>query len=205
VLAQKAARHRDSPDPRDAASLGERHHGIDQGKLPVPDCVSGFGESRQPHDSRSETAPKHCSATATCCFCRPARASRCACKARLFRRTNRAADGVVQGACGRGRRRAGRLDRRTSRRTREGRKRRGRGTGERGGDIGDRDPLFPAGGRGMHPESAGIDVAVAAAHEHRVRTGRPDHRPTRVRGRARTGKWLEGPGMSCSAWRNWTT
>src|SRR5687767_15692539 len=38
----------------DAAPLGERDHGIDQGQLPVPDRLPRFGESRQPDHSRSE-------------------------------------------------------------------------------------------------------------------------------------------------------
>jgi len=135
----EGARHRDSPDPRDPASLGERHHGIDQGKLPVPDRVSGFGESRQPHDSRSErrrnVARQRRHAVSA------ARQERADARARRvhFHRRDRETHGNGTAACsGCGRHARTSIDEQVAaleKAEKDGEE--GRGTGE--GDVGDRD------------------------------------------------------------------
>ena len=94
----EGARHRNPPDPRDAAAERERHHGPDQGELPEPDRVPRRVADRQPHDhrrrGRRDAARQRRHAV------HPAgeeRAGAAAGRVSLERR-DRAADGLVRGA-----------------------------------------------------------------------------------------------------------
>ena len=70
----EGARDRHPPDPRDAAAERERHHGPDQGELPEPDRVPRRVARSTAARSSTARAPRCCSATATCCSSRRARA-----------------------------------------------------------------------------------------------------------------------------------
>ncbi|MGY4347344.1 S-DNA-T family DNA segregation ATPase FtsK/SpoIIIE [Bradyrhizobium sp. GM7.3] len=48
------ARRRPARDPRNAASIGRRHHRYHQGELPNPHRLPGDVQDRQPHDSRRD-------------------------------------------------------------------------------------------------------------------------------------------------------
>ena len=85
----EGARDRHPPDPRDAAAERERDHGSHQGELPEPNRVPRREPGGQPHDHRRRAAPRCCSATATCCSSRRARASRAGCRAPISRARRR--------------------------------------------------------------------------------------------------------------------
>ena len=70
------------PDPRDAAAVGGRHHRPHQGEHPDAHRVPGVGARSTRARSSTRSAPSRCSATATCCTCRPAPRCRIACTAR---------------------------------------------------------------------------------------------------------------------------
>ena len=69
----EGARGRHPPHPRDAASVGRRHHRDDQGEPPVPHLLHDADEDRRPHDPRRDRRRGAPRAGATCSSCRPGR------------------------------------------------------------------------------------------------------------------------------------
>ena len=178
----EGARDRHPPDPRDAASQRERHHRSHQGELPEPDRVPRRVARSTAARFSTGTAPRRCSATATCCSCRRARASRAA-PGRVHRdRGHREADGLVRE---RGSRKpagaasgAPEDDILEVMRAQEAEAtRKARPIGRRGAGR-----ALPRGRRGLHPEPGRIHVAAAAPAEDRLRPRGADHRPA-ARGR----------------------
>ena len=78
----EGARRRHPPDPRDAAAVGRRDHRPHQGEHPDAHRVPGRRARSTRARSSTRWAPRRCSGRATCCTCRPAPATRCACTAR---------------------------------------------------------------------------------------------------------------------------
>jgi S-DNA-T family DNA segregation ATPase FtsK/SpoIIIE len=91
----EGARHRHPPDHRHAAPERERDHGAHQGELPEPHRVPRGRRRWTAARSSTAWARRRCSATATCCSSRRARASRRASGGLPVERGDRGAHGVV--------------------------------------------------------------------------------------------------------------
>ena len=175
----EGARDRHPPDPRDPAPVGERHHRPHQGQLPEPDRVPGGVARWTAAPSSTRTAPRRCSATATCCSCRPGRASRCGSRARTSRteETEKLMEWYAA------RREARRAALQTAERTEADileviRAQEAEGEGGAGTTRRRRARrALPRGGRGLHPEPGRLHVAAAAPAADRLRAGGAHHRP----------------------------